>query len=274
MGIEFRSLLDFFFSASGVGALLEIFLIYLGIYYFIRFCEGTRGAGILKGLALFITVATISLKIGSNAFGLTRLQGLLNWIGAASTTALVILLQPELRRGLTRLSQSQIFGEFLREDEDVIDEILHAVYRLAKNRVGGLIAIEREDSLHNYMPRESSIDAEVKSSLITTIFYPGTELHDGAIVIRRGRIAAAGSLFPLSENPQLGSWAGTRHRAAVGLSESTDAIVVVVSEERGEVSLCVRGEIERDLDRTELEERLRAYYAMKEAPQPETTEVT
>ncbi|MFQ5655276.1 MAG: diadenylate cyclase [Planctomycetota bacterium] len=108
------------------------------------------------------------------------------------------------------------------------------------------------------------IDADVRSELITTIFYPGTELHDGALIVQQGRIAAAGSLFPLSENPELGSWAGTRHRAAVGLTEETDAITLVVSEERGEVSLCIRGQVHRNLDRDELERQLRTYYAQKE----------
>jgi len=118
--------------------------------------------------------------------------------------------------------------------------------------------------LQSYIDRGVTLDSEVRSELVSTVFYPGTELHDGAMIIRRGRIAAAGSLFPLSESPDLGSWAGTRHRAAVGLSEETDAIIVVVSEERGEVSLCFRGHIHRDLDREELEVELRKFYSKKE----------
>lgn len=243
---------------------LEIFVIYLGIYYFIRFCEGTRGAGILKGLAVILTVVALAIEISADLFGFARIGEINHWITPAAITALIILLQPELRRGLSRLSQSQFFGEFLKDEHEVVGEIIKSSYRMAKNKVGALVAIEREDNLQQYIDRGTPVDAEVRSELISTIFHPGTELHDGALVIRRGRIAAAGSLFPLSESPKLGPWAGTRHRAAVGLTEESDAVVVVVSEERGEVSLCVRGEIQKDLDRDELERELRAYYALKE----------
>ncbi len=251
----------------------EIFVIYLGVYYFIRFCEGTRGAGILKGLAVILMLTAIAIEIGAESFRLERIGEIAHWITPAAITALVILLQPELRRGLSRLSQSKLFGEFLKEEHEVVGEIIKSTFRMAKNKVGALIAIEREDNLQQYIDRGTPLDAEVRSELLSTIFHPGTELHDGAVVMRRGRIAAAGSLFPLSESPKLGSWAGTRHRAAVGLTEETDAVVVVVSEERGEVSLCVRGEIKRALDRDELEQELRTYYALKEETDTEPVAV-
>jgi len=261
--------------AEPILVVLEIFVIYLGVYYFIRFCEGTRGAGILKGLAVILMLTAIAIRIGAEYFGFERIGEIARWITPAAITALIILLQPELRRGLSRLSQSQFFGEFLKEEHEVVGEIIKSAFRMAKNKVGALLAIEREDNLQQYVDRGTPLDAEVRSELLSTIFHPGTELHDGAVVLRRGRIAAAGSLFPLSESPKLGSWAGTRHRAAVGLTEETDAVVVVVSEERGEVSLCVRGEIKRALDREELERELRNYYALKEEneldmqPEPE-----
>lgn len=244
--------------------LLEVSIIYLLIYYFIRFCEGTRGAGILKGLAIIILITAIVLLVVVKTLDLERIGYLLTIFTPTSIMALIIILQPELRRGLVRLSQTPIFGEFLKEEDEVIEEVLKSVFRMAKNRVGAIIAIEREDALASYIERGIPVDAEVRSELLTTIFYPGTDLHDGAVVIRQGRIAAAGCLFPLSENPELGSWAGTRHRASVGLSEECDAITVVVSEERGEVSLCVRGQIHRKLDRDELAHELRVYYAQAE----------
>ncbi len=250
----------------------EVFVIYLVIYYFIIFCEGTRGAGILKGIAAVIVVSLVVVLVMVQALELERITWLLGIFAPTSILALIIILQPELRRGLVRISQAPIFGEFLRDEHDVIDETIRAVFRLARNRVGALIAIERDDSLSSYVERGTAIDAEVRSELITTIFYPGTDLHDGAVVIRVGRIAAAGSLFPLSESTELGSWAGTRHRAGVGITEETDAISVVVSEERGEVSLCVRGHIHRNLDRDQLLKQLRTYYAQQEElqlPQPE-----
>ncbi len=261
----FDSLFQFFQSPENVFyAFFEVFLIYIGLYYFIRFCEGTRGAGILKGLALIVTVSYLCLTFGTRKLNLNRLDGALQWLVNAGTIAIIILLQPELRRGLARLSQSQLFRDIVSEEAELIDELLKSVYRLAKNRVGALIALEREDSLQPYIERGTPIDADVRSELLSTIFYPGTDLHDGAVILQRGRLAAAGSLFPLSEDSQLGTWAGTRHRAAVGLTEETDAVVVVVSEERGEVSLCVRGKIYRNLDRDELEAELRKHVGQEE----------
>lgn len=245
--------------------IVEIFILYILLYYFIRFCEGTRGAGILKGLLLLSVTFLVAFFIIGSILDLSRLETLLTYVLPTSLIALVIILQPELRRGLSRLSQAPIFGEFLQDEHEIVAEVIKAVFRLSKNRVGGLIAIEREDSLQSFVERGISIDGEVQSELITTIFYPGTDLHDGAIVIQKGRIAAAGSLFPLSESPQLGSWAGTRHRAGVGLTEECDAITVVVSEERGEVSLCVGGRIHRNLGREELEHELTTYYAQLES---------
>ncbi len=256
-------------ALGGWALLVETFFIYLMIYYFISFCEGTRGAGILKGIALIILVLVVLLNVAVDVFEMDRIQFLLSVFMPTSITALIIILQPELRRGLVRLSQTPIFGEFLRDEHEVVDEIIKALYRLARNRVGALIAIERDDSLSAYVERGIPIDAELRSELITTVFYPGTDLHDGALIVQSGRIAAAGCLFPLSENPELGPWAGTRHRAAVGLSEETDAIAVVVSEERGDVSLCVRGKIMRKLDREELTRELRTYYAQREPAQVE-----
>ena len=254
-----------YLQVANINFFFEVLILYLLLYYFIRFCEGTRGAGILKGILILSVSSVVAFLILSQFFlDLSRLETLLTHILPTSLIALVIILQPELRRGLSRLSQAPIFGEFLQDEHEIVSEIIKAVFRLSKNRVGGLIAIEREDSLQSFVERGISIDGEVQSELITTIFYPGTDLHDGAIVIQKGRIAAAGSLFPLSENPQLGSWAGTRHRAGVGLTEECDAITVVVSEERGEVSLCVRGKIHRNLGRDELEHELTTYYAQLE----------
>ena len=255
---------DNFAALGGWRFVLEVFVIYLLIYYFIVFCEGTRGAGILKGIAVIILISALVVGVIVDFLKLERIDWLLGIFTPTSITALIIILQPELRRGLVRISQTPIFGEFLKDEHDIVTEIIRAVFKMARNRVGAIIAIEREDSLGAYAERGTSIDAEVRSELITTVFYPGTELHDGAIIIRRGRVAAAGSLFPLSESPALGSWAGTRHRAGVGLTEETDSITVIVSEESGEVSLCVRGRIHRNLDREELMKELRTYYAQRE----------
>ena len=151
----------------------------------------------------------------------------------------------------------------MRSEFDMIDEIEKAVTRLSKNRVGALIAIERSVGLTSYAEGGVKIDADVKSELLDSIFYPGSSLHDGAVIVQGSRITAAGCLLPLSENPSLGL--GTRHRAGVGLTEETDAIAVIVSEETGKVSLSVGGEIQRGIDLPKLSKLLRQYYVERES---------
>lgn len=259
-----REALDYLRTVIDLVVVIEVGLLWVLIYYFIKFCEGTRGAGVLKGLAFLLLVAAFASTFLTQSLGFDRLGYLLTSIGPATITGLVVILQPELRRGLVRLSQTPIFGEFIKDEHEIFGEVIRACFRLSRNKIGALIAIEREQPLNTYAEKATRIDAEVRSELITTLFYPGTELHDGAIVIQKGRITAAGCLFPLSENPELGSWAGTRHRAGVGISEESDCVTVVVSEETGQVSICAQGVVYRDLDREELTTKLRAYYAQTE----------
>lgn len=244
--------------------LVEIALIYLLIYTFFRFTEGSRGAGILKGIALVMIFFLVVTMILAERLQLDRISFILKFFSAASFTALIVIFQPELRRALVRLGQTPIFGALLRGGREPIAEIVKAAYRMAKNKVGALVAIEREVGLGGYIERGVPIDGEVRSELLVTIFYPGTELHDGAVVVRQGRIAAAGCLFPLSDNPNLGKSLGTRHRAGVGVTEETDAVCVIVSEETGAVSLAVRGQLYRGLDPKELERMLGDLYAQLE----------
>ena len=235
-------------------------MIYLLIYGFIVFCEGTRGAGVLKGLALTVIMAVVGTRLAVGVLDLERIGFLLAVVTPAAFTAIIVILQPELRRGLVRLSQAPIFGELVRDEHELVMVVVRSCVSLSKSRIGALIAIERDQSLNPFVERGTRLDAEVSTEILNTIFYPGTALHDGAVVIQNGRIAAAGCLLPLSENEQLGTWAGTRHRAAVGLTEESDAVTVVVSEESGMISMCVRGEVIRDLDREDLAHKLRSYY--------------
>ncbi len=232
--------------------LVEILVIYLVIYAFLRFMEGTRGEGILKGIALLMLTFPILLAIVAERFErFDRLLVIIRFFGAAAIPAIVIVVQPELRRALVRLGQTRLFGLFLkRETKGIVEEIVRAAFRMSRRKIGALVAIEREVGLRNYIEHGTQVDAVVTSGLLSTIFFPGSDLHDGAVVIREGRIAAAGCLFPLSDSPGAGNAAGTRHRAGLGLSEETDAIVIVVSEETGNVSFVSRGEIEKvDTDR-------------------------
>ena len=255
-----------FFRAVSLEYGIEIFLIFLLIYTFLRFMEGTRGEGILKGIALIILTVPILLNIVAEQFHLLdRLVVIMNFFGNAAIPAIVIIVQPELRRALVRLGQTRLFGMLLkRQTEGMVDEIVKAAFRMSRRKVGALMAIEREVGLQNYVERGTLIDGMVTSQLLSTIFFPGSELHDGAVVIQKERVAAAGCLFPLSDNPNLSSMFGTRHRAGLGLSEETDAIVVIVSEESGAVSFAHGGILERPTNAQELKGLLLRYYAQLE----------
>jgi diadenylate cyclase len=242
---------------------VEIGIIFTILYTALRFMQGTRGAGILKGLAMLLVIVFLALYYVSQRFYLERINFLLAKFLEAAIFALIIIFQPELRRGLVRLGQAPLFGRFMRSEYDTITEIERAVTRLSKNRVGALIAIERTVGLASYAEGGVKLDAEVRSELLDSIFYPGSAMHDGAVIVQGGRIRAAGCLLPLSENPNLGL--GTRHRAGVGVTEETDAIAVIVSEESGKVSLAVGGEIQRGIDLPKLSKLLRDYYLERDS---------
>jgi diadenylate cyclase len=187
----------------------------------------------------------------------------------------IVVFQPELRRGLTRLGQNRAFGRLITRKEDVIPRLVASVFRLSRAKTGGLIALERGVGLRNYVERATELDAKFSAELIDSIFYDGNPLHDGAVIMRGGRVVAAGCLFPLTENPDIGKRLGTRHRAGIGLSEETDALVLIISEETGRVSLADRGELTQDLNREQLERTLRAKLGSEtpEAPNEATPEV-
>jgi diadenylate cyclase len=249
-------LLTFWKSALQIGILFTV------IYAALRLMQGTGGAGIVKGLTVILVLVFLFLYYISHRFYLEEINFLLGKFLEAAVFALIIIFQPELRRALVRLGQSPLFGSFVRSGVDVMEEIERAVSRFAKNRVGAIIAIERNVGLGTYIEGGLKLDAEVKSELLDSIFYPGNALHDGAVIVQNGRIAAAGCLLPLSENPSLGL--GTRHRAGLGLAEETDAIAIIVSEETGKISLAVAGKLYRGIEFHELKKRLRELYVQRE----------
>lgn len=258
-----RAIVDFFYPLMRWEYLLEILLIYAIIYTFLRFTEGSRGAGVLKGVAFFVLFVLLAVSILARWWYLEQIRLILQFAGGAAITALIVIFQPELRRALAKLGQTPFLGAFLRGQVDVVQEVVEAVARLSKNKIGALIAFERDVELNAYVERGVMLDAEVRSELLLTIFYPGTELHDGAVVLEGGRIAAASCLFPFSDNPSLEAHLGTRHRAGLGLTEDTDAICVIVSEETGIISLAVGGKLERNLDQRQLDARLRELYVQE-----------
>jgi len=227
---------------------VEVFIIWVFVYAFLRILQGTRGAGILKGLALFAVLLGIIAVFVARQFELEKLNWVFTSFAPVILIPVFILFQPEIRRALIRLGQNPIFRSFFRPHSGFTEELVKATFSLARDRIGGLIAIEREVGLRGYTEGGVRLDAEVSAELIKAIFWPGAPLHDGAIVIRQQRIAAAGCLFPLTDNPQFSTELGTRHRAGIGVTEESDAAAIIVSEQTGQVSLAVGGALQRNLD--------------------------
>jgi diadenylate cyclase len=168
----------------------------------------------------------------------------------------VVVFQPELRRGLLRLGLHPVFTRLVGARSMVLDELLEAVSALSHRKIGALIAVQRRVSLAEYAERGTNLNAEVSSELLQTIFQPGAPLHDGAVIVRGNLVVAAGCLFPLSENAELSKLLGTRHRAALGMTEENDAVTIVVSEETGRISLGVEGRLLQGLSPAELRDKL------------------
>jgi len=238
----------------------EILVLALMFYVVLRFLRGSRGAGILKGLGVVIVVGLFAVLFLARFLELKVITTIAAEAVALFSFALLVIFQPELRRALVRLGQSPFFGLFARSHKQVANQIIDAVATMSREKVGALIAIEREVGLRSYAEGGVRLDAEVSSSLLVSIFNPSTPLHDGAVIIQGGRIIAAGCLFPLTENVDVGSGLGTRHRAAIGVTEDSDAIALVVSEESGGVSVTLKGQITRDLDPEGLRMILRSLY--------------
>ncbi len=217
---------------------IEIIILWVVFYRILLFFEGTRAFQVFRG----ITYLIIALLI-SHLLGFEVLNWLLRHFFSIWIIVIVVIFQHELRSGLARLGQQHLFTISLGEPEikALVDEITDTVYRLSKRKNGCLIAIERETKLDLYIESGIVVDGKVSSALLQSIFMPGTPLHDGGVVIRGERVAASSCLFPLSDNPSVGKTVGTRHRAALGLSEHTDALIVMVSEETGEISIASEG---------------------------------
>ncbi|MGB2599934.1 MAG: diadenylate cyclase CdaA [Candidatus Omnitrophota bacterium] len=232
----------------------EILILWAVYYMVLLFIKGTGAEQVLKGI---IIVSLIILA--TKGLNLVIINWLLTRFLAISVLAFLIIFQPEIRRGLARIGR---FGVFSGEKE-TIDEIAKAAVVLSKKRIGALIAIEREVGLRRYVESGVSVDARVTSELINTIFTPGTTLHDGGIIISEQRVEASACLFPLTQNPNVPKTMGTRHRAAVGLTEETDAIVIVVSEETGEISIAQDGKLTKDVDPKNMAKTLERAYMPK-----------
>lgn len=226
---------------------LEIFLLTVGIYYVASFVRGTRGAAIFTGtLVLLLTLGLIS-----SVLKLQVLRWLLSIFSPFFAVSVIVIFQPEIRRMLAQLGSLQIFYS-AHEQRENIEVIVQTVERLADVRIGALIAIEQSIQLHEAAESGVPVDCIATPEMLETIFFPNNAIHDGGVIIKGDRIAYAACIFPLTRRQDLNKTMGTRHRAAIGLSEETDAVVVVVSEETGQISYSYKGELVRGLTVEEL----------------------
>jgi diadenylate cyclase len=232
-------------------SVIDILLVATIIYEFLALIRGTRAALILIGLSIVVLAFYVS-RIGE----LVTLNWLISRALPYAVFALIVIFVPEIRQALARLGRRMTLTRSSAAAADAYDDIVLAANLFSQNQTGALIVIQREIGLRTYIESGVALDAQLSYDLLATLFRPSAPLHDGAVIIQGDRIAAAACFLPLSMNPVLSTQLGTRHRAAIGITEETDAISIVVSEETGSISLAVGGAIERDLTVEQLRERL------------------
>ena len=232
---------------STVTKIIDISLVWLMFYYILKNIKiNVKMVLIVKGIFLIIVIKVISNILNLYTIGLL-LEYILEW----GPLAIIVIFQPEIRNVLESIGRTQLLGRHkiltVDEREKVVYEIMDAVEYLKKNRIGALIVIERDMSLQEYITPATKVYADLTSPLLGTIFFPNSPLHDGGVIIQGDRITCAGAVFKTSMNPAISKRLGTRHRAALGIAEETDAIALVVSEETGKISIAVDGELKYNL---------------------------
>lgn len=254
----------YMFLLPRFGDILQIVVVAVGVYYVLRLLARTRAMQMLFGVLLLAAFYFVARFLD-----LTLIRYLLENLFQFGAIAAIIVFQPELRNALAKLGQSRVIRFFRQlEETEVVEELVEAVDRLSRSRTGAIIAIQREVGLDEYAETGTRQQARVQSDLLVTLFSPLAPLHDGAVLIEGDTIIAAAVILPLTQFPVADRSLGTRHRAALGLSEETDAVVVVVSEETSQVSIAHRGRLERNVS----PERLRAALAGATAKAHETLE--
>lgn len=250
--------------------IVDIAIVSYIIYHVILLIRGTRAVQLLKGILFLVIIWALSTW-----FDLYTLKWLMNQMFTFGVLAVFIIFQPELRRALEQLGRGKLFGRTSAENEEVtklISEVIKAVNYLSRRKIGALIVFERETGLNEYTESGIPMKSMISSELIINIFIPNTPLHDGAMIVQSNQIAAAACYLPLSENPFISKELGTRHRAAIGISEVGDAVSIVVSEETGQISLAMNGQVVRDIKEesliSKLYEELRPHSTVKEKRSP------
>ncbi len=255
------------------GWALQALILTVGIYLFLRFVRTTRGSRLIRGMVVSVSIGVLGLWGLAKWLELEELNYLFQSIAGYVVVIFAILFQPELRRGISQIGERQLIGRLRRRmQDDVLEEVTKAVTAMAARRHGALIAFERESPLNIYVEGGVAMDSAVARLVLETLFYPGGALHDGAVIVRKDRIAAASCLFPLTKNPEFSRLRGTRHRAALGLTEETDAITVAASEESGAISVCSNGVIQENVAPSKLKQVLRATLGSGELTDEDTEE--
>jgi diadenylate cyclase len=246
-------------------AALDIVLTAFIIYQFIIIVRGRRSAAILAGLLIIVLVYLVSVYAK-----LELLRTILATLAPYTAFGMIVMFQSEIRRLLARIGQRRVigFGGRLHRRETV-EELLLAIQQLAQQKIGALIVVEREVGLRTFVESGVPLDANVSRDLLLAIFYPGSAMHDGAVIIQGDRVAAAACFLPLTMNPELLRFLGTRHRAGIGITEETDCISLIVSEETGRISIAARNEIEYDVTIERVEQRLTRRAVEPRVHQPE-----
>ena len=233
--------------------LLDILLVAFIIYRILLLIKGTRTVQMLVGLAVLLVV-----YVGSQVGGLFTLNWLLENFLSSIILVIVVIFQNDIRRALMHMGRNPFFADqSFREEDKAIDELVRGCTFLAGRRYGALLVIERETGINDFLEIGRELDAKISADLLSAIFHPQSPIHDGALIIQRGRLTRAGCFLPLTQNPSVSPRLGTRHRAAIGLTELVDAVAIVVSEETGKVSVVVSGKMTRDLDSITLRKVLR-----------------
>jgi uncharacterized protein (TIGR00159 family) len=230
----------------------DILIVTLGIYWLLLLIRGTRAVQILLGL---IVLGMVS--VASEMFGLVTLRLILGNFLVYGVLIIIVVFQPEIRRAMARVGRGFFPAVSKQQESQMLEEVVRAAQTLAQKRVGALIVLERETQLEDQIEAGTPIDANVSKEILTSIFLPYSPLHDGAVVIQEGRVAFAGCILPLTLSADLPEGVGTRHRAAVGITEETDAVVIVVSEETASISVVTAGEMTAGLDAPRLRVALR-----------------
>jgi len=238
---------------------LDILLVSVIVYRLLLFIKGTKAAQMLIGLGLLLGASLLSRYLE-----LYTLDWLIQSFWSQAVIALIIVFQPEIRRALAQMGEAQFLQTFTSAEElKSLEEIVRATIALANRKIGALMVIERDTSLKDFVEIGTPLDAKVSKELLISIFHPASPIHDGAVVIKGNRVVAAGCFLPITLSPEVSKAMGTRHRAGLGLAEETDAVVIVVSEETGIISLAIGGKVETNLDMARLRNVLTDLFTTK-----------